>query len=87
MKTIRRDQLRKLAEAGKLEMVSSYHYDDMGGESRSGTMPVRFSTGYEDFVEGFCNLRAHDFTSSSGTAYFRDNDEQTICLHVHGNCS
>ena len=42
MKTYRRDKLRRLAEAGKLEAVGTYSFDDMHGESRTThAMPVK----------------------------------------------
>lgn len=75
----------ELVKAGKVQMTASYHYDDMTGESRGGVMPVRFSIGYGDFVEGYCNLREHDFTSSCGRAYMKENG--LIGLVVHSNCS
>jgi hypothetical protein len=34
-KTFRRDQLRRLAEQGRLVIAGAYHFDDMTGESRS----------------------------------------------------
>jgi hypothetical protein len=35
MKTFRRDKLRRLVEAGRVETVYTYHYDDMMGEQRT----------------------------------------------------
>lgn len=85
-KTIRRDKLRALAASGQLVLVNSYHFDDMGGESRcQSPMPVRVSSGYGDFIEGQCNLRDDDFTSRCGAAY--QNEDGTIHLRVHSNCS
>lgn len=76
----------RLAMAGKLVMVGSYHYDEMSGQEISKKeIPVRFSTGYGDFVEGQCNLREHDFTSHSGYATV-SNDGFTAHLGVHSNC-
>ncbi|MDE2020434.1 MAG: hypothetical protein KGJ13_08875 [Patescibacteria group bacterium] len=87
MKTIRRDQLLKLAEAGKLIMVGSYHYDEMtGAETRNKELPVRVMHPRPDdhlsgFKEGFCNLRECDFQSHGGMAYMRD--DNTVSLHVY----
>lgn len=85
MKTIRRDKLLRLAQAGGLISTASYHYDDMHGADRRETeLPVRVAA-YGDFKDGFCNLPESDFRSCSGCAY--ENDDGTISLHVHGNCS
>lgn len=85
-KTIRRDKLAELARAGKLVCVSSYHYDEMSGESRcKAPLEVRMSSGYGDFVEGVINLRESDFRSGCGMA--RLNDDGTISLYVHSNCN
>lgn len=85
--SIRRDTVRKLAEAGKLIAVSSYHYDEMSGQTGiDKEMPVRISKGYGDFVEGQINLIPSDFTSSCGYAHL-DADGKTIHLGVHGNCN
>ena len=87
MKKIRRDKLMRLAKAGLLVKVGSYHYDEMQGQEISkNRVPVRFSTGYQDFIEGQCNLREHHFTSHSGYSSLSD-DGQTAHLGVHSNCS
>lgn len=85
MKTIRRDKLLRLAKAGQLVAVDSYHFDDMSGESRmrDGNKPVRIMAEYGDFKEGFYNLRESDFDSSCGSAHL--NDDGTITLYVHSN--
>ena len=41
MKTYRRDKLRRLVEAGKVETVSTYHFDDMTGGDRSPQVYAR----------------------------------------------
>ena len=85
-KTIRRDLLKKAVAAGKMVSTGSYHYDDMtSSERRSTTIPARLSSGHGDFIEGECNLTDFDFRSSSGCAY--ENEDGTITLHVHSNCT
>lgn len=85
-KTINRAYLKRLAQRGELEMISSYHFDDQDGAEQSKTVkPVRYSNGYGDFKEGFCNLSDCDFETSTGGAY--QNEDGTIHLRVHGNCN
>jgi len=86
VKTIRRDKLFRLAQAGKLVAVGSYHYDEMTGQdsSKGIRFPVRIQAGHGDFKEGFYNLLAFDFHSKSGCAYL-DDDGKTAHLHVHSN--
>lgn len=87
MSTFRRDKLLKMAKAGDLVCVGSYHYDEMTGtEQLKETKPVRVKSGYGDFLEGFVNVWESDFSSRSGRAYLGDNRLQ-VCLHVHGNCN
>ena len=84
-KTINRGYLKRLAQQGKLELVSSYHFDDQMGESRTKEpLAVRVRKDYDDFVPGVVNLWESDFSSSSGFANQGDNG--TIHLHVHSNC-
>ena len=48
-KTFNRGKLKRLAQQGKLEMVESYNFDDMHGESRSRkVVPVKFIVRGED---------------------------------------
>ena len=85
MKTFRRDRLRRLAEAGRLETVSTYHFDDMLGESRGAKpLPVAIRPAdWHDLREGICYLFPSDFTSGSGSAWL--NEDGTVTLYVHSN--
>ena len=88
MSTMRRDVLRKMVEAGWVELVGSYHYDDQQGSSqhKGARMPVAIMP--EDrhrCREGIYYLFPSDLTSSSGSAT-RDADGN-ISLYVHSNCS
>ena len=87
MKTYRRDKLRRLVEAGKVETVSTYHFDDMSGAERSSKpMPVAMEPeDWHDRKEGVCYLTPWDFTTKSGCAYVRDETLNIITLIVHGN--
>lgn len=83
-KTINRGYLKRLIERGEIEMISSYHFDDQMGESRSKEpLPVRIGS-YGDMKQGYCNLYKSDLSSSCGGAY--QNPDGTIHLHVHSNC-
>lgn len=82
-KTINRAYLKRLAERGELELISSYHFDDQFGSRQSKeVLPVRYSD--TDYKEGFCTLSASDFRTGSGGAY--ENPDGTIHLRVHSNC-
>ena len=82
-KTMRRDQLLRLARAGRLVMVEGYSFCDLYGESRtSKELPVRVLENCRDYRDGFCNVSADDFTSTCGHAS-RDGD--LVRLHVHSN--
>jgi len=86
MATMRRDVLKRMAEAGKLETVSTYHFDDMQGTSiGKKALPVRLTDVGEYWTrqEGICYLFPSDFSSSCGHA--KRNDDGTIDLYVHGN--
>ena len=87
-KTYNRGKLLRLAKAGLLVRVSSYHFDDMDGAERikAGVpeVPVRVITSGSEWKEGFCNVYPSDF-STSGRAWLNDNG--TICLYVHSNCN
>jgi len=87
MKTFRRDKLRRLIEAGKVETVSTYHYDDMTGAERSNKpMPVAIMpSDWHDRKEGVCYLFPSDFTTQSGCCYVQDERSGIITLIVHGN--
>lgn len=88
MRTIRRDKLMRLAMAGKLVAVGSYHYEDSTGSERmkDGRFPVRIQTPEERCREGWYNLMEHDFKSNSGCATVSD-DGKTVSLYVHSNCN
>lgn len=84
-KTFRRDKLLRLARAGKLVAVESYHYDDMTGESRlKSEKPVHVMEDNE-FKDGFFHVHESDFRSSSGSCWLSPNG--TVTLHVHSNCN
>lgn len=85
---IRRDKLFRLAQAGKLVAVASYHYDEMTGESRSDGVrfPVRIIENGNEFKEGWYNLRRFDFESSCGSASL-STDGMIAHLYVHSNCN
>ena len=83
---IRRDVVRRLAEQGKLEVVSSYHFDDLLGASRSSdTMPVVFVPADQTptYQDGVVYLRPSHFTGDAGRAWRESNG--LITLHVHSN--
>lgn len=84
-KTFNRAKLRKLVEAGKVTLVSSYHFDDMSGENGTRQpMPVAMRPEkIEDRKQGVCYLLASDFTSGSGRAW--SNQNGTVTLYVHSN--
>jgi hypothetical protein len=85
-KTFRRDRLLRLARAGKLVMVESYHYDDMTGSSRSkDERPVRVLEQGGDREEGVAYVYASDFEGNCGRAY--QGASGVITLHVHSNCN
>lgn len=84
-KTYNRGKLLRLCLAGKLELMGSYSFDDMMGESRSrSTMPVAIKPAdYRDRKEGICYVTEWDFKSSSGRAW--SNENGTVTLYVHSN--
>jgi hypothetical protein len=85
MSTLNRGRLLKLARAGKLVCVDSYHYDETSGETRlKSPLPVRIKLEYGDYLAGHVSLTEHDFQSSSGCASLSD-DGQTATLYVHSN--
>lgn len=86
MATINRKELLKKVMAGKIRLVSAYHYDEMtGGDSTYKDMPVAIDPPlWTDRKEGVCYLHASDFNGNSGFA--RADDTGIIHLHVHSNC-
>ena len=87
MKMFRRDKLRRLVEAGKVETVSTYHFDDMMGESRSHQpMPVAMKPAdWHDRKEGVCYLTPWDFKSNSGICYQHESGIVTLIVHQNSN--
>ncbi len=87
MKTFRRDKLRRLVEAGKIETVSTYHFDDMYGENRTThPMPVAMMPAdWHDIKEGTCYIRESEFKTKSGCCY--ESESGIITLIVHSNSS
>jgi hypothetical protein len=80
-------KLRRLVEAGRVETVSTYHFDDMMGESRTRKpMPVAMKPDdYRDRKEGVCYISEWEFKSNSGCAYVRGPTPDIVTLIVHGN--
>ena len=60
MTTFRRDKLRRLIEAGKVEMIGAYSFDDLHGADRvRKTMPVAIMPEDRQNVKtGVCGIRA-----------------------------
>ena len=87
MQTFRRDKLKRLVEAGKVETVSTYHFDDMTGASRThNPMPVAMKPAdWHDRKEGICYLTEWDFKSVSGCCYVRGPANNIVTLIVHSN--
>ncbi len=90
MTTFRRDKLKRLIAAGRVVTVSTYHFDDMTGESRgSKTLPVAMTVSgpdmWKDRKEGVCYLFPSDLTSKSGCCYVSGAD--LVTLIVHSNSS
>lgn len=84
--TMRRDQLLRLAKAGKLTLVGSYHFDDMLGASRSsGEMPVVVAPYGAERKEGVCYVREDEFSGNCGRAYYSSKDRSVVTLYVHSN--
>ena len=85
---MRRDLLRRLVEAGRVELVSSYHFDDGYGQSGHKGDPIPCAIMPEDWhnrKEGICYLWPSDFTTSCGSA--RRGENGNVCLYVHSNCN
>jgi hypothetical protein len=87
MKTIRRDRLRRLVEADRVEVVGSYHFDDMTGTERHRAAGMRAAimpaADRREMQPGVCYLLPGDFTSQVGRAWVNDNG--TVTLYVHSN--
>ena len=78
--------MRRLVEAGRIEVVGSYHFDDMDGASRDTAKGMRAAimpADWRDCKQGVCYLYPSDFTSGSGRAWLGENG--IISLHVHSN--
>ncbi len=86
---INRGTLRRMAAQGRLEMVESYHFDDMMGTSatKNATIPVIYPRpqDWHDRKEGILYLDNFDFTTKSGCCYESPNG--TVTLIVHSNCN
>jgi hypothetical protein len=88
MSTMRRDVLRRLVEAGRVELVGSYHYDEQSGSSQHKGAAVPVAIMPEDWhtcKEGICYLYPSDLRGSSGSA--TRGADGNISLYVHSNCS
>ena len=86
MSTMRRDALRRLVEAGKVELVASYHFDDALGTSGHADGAIPCAMIPEDrhtCREGVCYLFPSDFTSGSGSA--QRGPDGAVSLYVHSN--
>ena len=86
MTTFNRGTLLKLAKAGRLRVVGSYHFDDMHGGSRDTAkgMPVAMKPAdWRDRKDGVCYVTEWDFKSGSGRAWRNPNG--TVTLYVHSN--
>lgn len=86
-KAYRRDKLKRLVEAGRVEAVDSYHFDDMHGAGKGldGPKPVVMKSGTEPFRDGVVYLWPSDFRTKSGCCW--ENPNGTVTLVVHGNCN
>jgi hypothetical protein len=84
---MRRDKLRRLAEAGRLTLTSSYSFDDMHGESRTENrqIPVQMMPADRQTREGICYLFPSDFASGSGRAWVNPNGTVTLIVHSNRN--
>ena len=89
-KTLRRNQLQRMAQRGELLFVGGWFFDDMTGQDtpdhRAAPMPVKYrAPGTPRSPDGTLDLDDHHFTSGSGTAYW--SGPGLIHLSVHSNCS
>lgn len=87
VKTFRRDKLKRLVEAGRVQLAKAYHFDDMYGTSRTNEpMPVAMMPAdWHDRKEGVCYLRDGDFNSQVGRAWLNDNGTVTLIVHSNSN--
>lgn len=85
--TIRRDKLLRLALAGKLVAVGSYHSVDNDGSvvRKNVGYPVRILSEYGECQEGFYNMAPDHFRSRSGCAFLSD-DRMMARMTVDSNC-
>lgn len=89
--TFRRDKLKRLILANRVVLTSSYHFDDMLGESRTAKeMPVAMTESGPDMwktrKEGTCYLFPSDLSSKSGCCYLASSSRtDLVTLIVHSN--
>jgi hypothetical protein len=88
IQTVRRDMVKRLAQAGRLVMVEGYSFDDQYGEDRSQgeAIPVEFfqrGAPPSSRREGTLYLSDWDLSSGSGRAW--KNENGTITLKIHSN--
>lgn len=103
MTTFNRGKLLRLAKAGRLVIASSYHFDDMYGESRS-TAPVPVAVKWWGRVLSPGVITPPDAREyagkdqQAGVAYMTEstfkshgrahlNPNGTVTLYVHSNCN
>ena len=90
MKTFRRDRLLRLARAGKLRLVGSYHFDDMYGVSQAveEEMAVKVQPADPDWWKtrerGVCYVRPDEF-DGHGRAWLNENGTVTLIVHSNSN--
>jgi hypothetical protein len=90
IETFNRGQLKRLAAAGRLEIVESYNFDDMHGVSRTGSetiIPVMYPKpdDWRDRKEGTCYLSDWEFKTKSGCAWRNPNGTITLVIHSNHN--
>lgn len=95
-------ELGKMEAKCDLSLTDDYQFDNGNDFGKTGWMPARMShpeyAEYinqvgnrdtrcinHDFVEGAMNFHDYEFTGKAGGAY--KNDDGTIHLYVHSNCS
>ncbi len=87
MSAFRRDKLRRLVEAGKMQVIGTYHFDDQFGTSggkklmECGIMPEDRDTR----IPGVCYLFPSDFKSSAGCCWKNPNGTITLIVHSNSN--
>ncbi len=90
MAKMNRGTLLKLAKAGKLVAVGSYHFDDMfgatGGEVNEKPVLVVSSWGSDGIDRSkYFVIHESDFKSKCGACWEGKNGH--VCLYVHSNCN